>query len=305
VAKMPMLNAALTMLQSRRQFWPLTVRQVHYLLLGPLAPLRHASKPDSTYINTKQCYKDLCDLLTRARIVGFCPWIALDDETRRIDLNDFYRNPKQFFEEQFGDFLKGYWRNLQQSQPHHIEFLGEKITIHSLLQNVASKYTIPLTITRGMNAIAPKKKIYDRFKKSGKKKLILLTVDDLDPMGDTMAEDPIKGFQRDFGLSSYQIEGYRVALTIEQVNRLGLAPSMEAKATSATYQKFVARYESTNAYELEAMDPADLTAALTAAIEQVMDIDLYNQELASEEKDSAQVIAVRTQVETFLKSLQL
>jgi hypothetical protein len=37
-AKMPMLKAALT--------------QVHYLLLGPLAPLRHASKLGSTYVNT-------------------------------------------------------------------------------------------------------------------------------------------------------------------------------------------------------------------------------------------------------------
>jgi hypothetical protein len=284
LAKMPMLKAALAVLNDREEFWPLTVRQVHYLLLGPDAPLRHASKPDSTYVNTKQCYKDLCDLLARARVAGLCPWEALEDETRKVELNDFYRNPKHFFESQFKSFLGYYYRNLQQSQPNHIEILAEKLTVFSTVQSVASKYTIPLTISRGMNTIPPKKKIYDRFRMSAKRSLILLVVGDLDPMGETIVEDPIKSFQRDFGLSWDEIEGYRVALTSEQVEELGLAPSMKAKETSATYEKFVARYDSTDAYELEAMEPADLAGVLEKAVQQVMDIDLYNQELKAEER---------------------
>jgi len=69
------------------------------------------------------------------------------------------------------------------------------------------------------------------------------------------------------------IEGYRVALTTEQVEEFGLAPSMEAKRTSATYEQFVARYDSTNAYELEATDSVDLAGTLKDTIKQVMDID--------------------------------
>jgi len=53
------------------------------------------------------------------------------------------------------------------------------------------------------------------------------------------------------------------------------------------------------------MDPAELQSALDDAILAVMDIDLYNQELATEERDSAQVIAVRQQVEAFLKTLKM
>lgn len=303
-AKMPMLARALTLMEGRKEFWPLTVRQVHYLLLGPNAPLGHAGKPGSTYVNDKSCYKDLCDLLGRARIEGYVPWAALDDETRRTDLNEFYRNPKDFFDRQFKNFLRYYWRNRQQSQPNHIEILGEKLTVHPMLQRIASEYTIPLTITRGTNVLAPKYKIYQRFKASRKAKLILLIVGYLDPMGDTIAEDPIKSFQRDFGLPYHQIEAYRVALTPEQVDEFGLAPSMKAKPSSATYDKLVAKYNSTDAYELEAMDPADLSQMLEDAIKKVMDIDLYNQELAAEEKDSTKVIGLRMQIDEFLKTVK-
>jgi hypothetical protein len=89
------------------------------------------------------------------------------------------------------------------------------------------------------------------------------------------------------------------------VDEFELAPSMEAKDTSPTYQSFVDTYGITDAYELEAMDPADLARTLETAIEEVLDIDLYNQELAAEEADSAQIIAVQKQAEAFFKSLQL
>ena len=80
---------------------------------------------------------------------------------------------------------------------------------------------------------------------------------------------------------------------------------MEAKDSSPTYESFVAKYGISTAYELEAMEPADLAQTLEKAIQNVLDLNLYNQELAAEEADSAQIIAVREQAEAFLKSLNL
>jgi hypothetical protein len=60
-AKMPMLRAAIDVINAHEEFWPLSVRQVHYRLLGPNAPLRHASKPGSRYGNDRASFKDLCD----------------------------------------------------------------------------------------------------------------------------------------------------------------------------------------------------------------------------------------------------
>ena len=67
---------------------------------------------------------------------------------------------------------------------------------------------------------------------------------------------------------------------------------MEAKAKSPTYRAFVGIYGITDAYELEALAPCDLVSILKDAIEQVVDLDLFNQELASEEADSTKIIAI-------------
>ena len=68
---------------------------------------------------------------------------------------------------------------------------------------------------------------------------------------------------------------------------------------------FVDRYGIEDAYELEALEPTDLASSLRSAIEDVLDIDLYNQELAAEETDSAQIAAIQEQAEQFFRSLRL
>jgi hypothetical protein len=102
---------------------------------------------------------------------------------------------------------------------------------------------------------------------------------------------------------------------------------MEAKDTSPTYAAYVEKYgdklrelraerlgisvddidpnDPVDAYELEAMDPADLANALEDAVKEVLDLDLFNEESAKEEADSKQIIAVRKQTEGFFKSLNI
>jgi hypothetical protein len=302
-AKKPFLDAILLILEDQREYWPLSDRQIHYRLLGELAPLTHASKPDSRYVNNKSSYRKLTDLLTRGRIDGLISWEAIEDETRPTDLHAAFWNPAQFFRHEFSNFLQGYWRNLLQSQPNHVEIVAEKLTVKTILNRVAMEFTMPLTISRGMSSLPPKKAIYDRYRRSGKDKLIMLVVSDLDPAGDAIAEDLVKSFRRDFLV--WDIEAYKVALTIEQVEFFSLEPSMEAKDTSPTYDAFVEKYGITDAYELEAMEPSDLATTLDFAIREVLDLDLYNEEVGAEEENSAEILAVKQQAETFFKSLNL
>jgi len=304
-AKQPLLDAVLEILNAQREYWPLSVRQVHYRLLGSNAPLIHASKPDSQYRNDKASYRSAIDILARGRVAGLIPWGAIDDLTRPVDLNKAFTNTSHFLRQGFKNFLKGYWRDRLQSQPYHIEIVAEKLTVQTILAEVAREFTMPLSISRGMNTLAPKKSICDRYLRSQKQGLKLLVVTDLDPAGETIAEDLVKSFRRDFELHNIEVEAFKVALTIDQVEHFRLQPSMEAKESSPTYQSFVDKYGITDAYELEAMDPGDLVDTLTDAIKDVVDIDLYNQELAAEEQDSAQIIAVHQQTEEFFKTLKL
>ena len=54
--KMPFLEAAEKVIYELEEFWPLSIRGIHYPLLNA-PPLIHASKPGSTYKNTMLCYK--------------------------------------------------------------------------------------------------------------------------------------------------------------------------------------------------------------------------------------------------------
>jgi hypothetical protein len=98
-AKEPMRKAVLAILQARRDFWPLTERQIHYALLND-PPLVHANKPQSRYRNTVPCYKATGDLVTRARLEGLVPFSAIEDPTRPVEAWHFHRGPGSFVQSQ-------------------------------------------------------------------------------------------------------------------------------------------------------------------------------------------------------------
>ena len=214
---MPFLEAALDVADANRKYWPLSVRQIHYRLLND-PPLKFTTKGKSTskkdrrYANDESSYKALVNLLARARIDGLFPWAAIDDETRPEELNNHFWNPQAFFEEQFSDLLKGYRRHRQQSQPNHIEIVAEKLTVRSILDPIADEHSIPLTVSRGHCGPTLKRKIVERFKQSGKRKLILLCVTDLDPAGEAIIQNFKDDFADDFGLDDNRVVVIRAGL---------------------------------------------------------------------------------------------
>jgi hypothetical protein len=84
---------------------------------------------------------------------------------RDIQVWHTYREPTPFLREQCDQFLKGYYRDLQQSQPNHIEIVGEKNTVDSIIRPVAAEYCIPLTIGRGYCSLPPRHAMARRFEK--------------------------------------------------------------------------------------------------------------------------------------------
>lgn len=127
-AKKPFLDAIEKVIEDLDDYWPLSDRRIHYALLNN-PPLIHAKKPGSRYRNDKKSYKAVCELLTRARLAGLIPFNAIGDETRPVTTWDVYPNVGPFFRSQIDDFGTGYWRDLMQSQPNHIEIVGEKLTM--------------------------------------------------------------------------------------------------------------------------------------------------------------------------------
>lgn len=291
-AKQPFLDAIEHIIYSTRKYWPLSDRRVHYALLNN-PPLKHASKPDSTYTNDLASYKALCELLTRARLVGEIPMDAIADETRPVVTWKVWNSAGDFVANELETFLTGYWRDIQRSQPNHIEILVEKNSIYPIVRNVASRYHIPITSGRGYSSLPPRVAMSERFHKSGKDQLVLLVVSDFDPDGEEIAHSFARSMRDDLGIE--HIRPIKVAITHDQVQSRNLPAHLDAKKGSSGYKRFVQRY-GTKVAEVEALPPDDLEQIVKDAVDSVIDHDALDAEKRTQASDATYLKAIHKQI---------
>jgi hypothetical protein len=298
-AKGPFLAAIQAALEARRSFWPLTDRLIHYELLNA-PPLIHAKKPDSTYQNDKASYKALTELATRARLAGLIPWNAIHDPTRPVQPWNFPQHVGPFIRAQADQFLKGYYRDLQQSQPNQLEIVGEKATIDSIIRPVAGEFCIPMTIGKGYSSLPPRYAMAQRFRRSGKENLVLLVLSDFDPEGEDIAHSFARSMRDDFGIPN--VRAIKVALTADQVRAMNLPPRMKAKERSSRRSKFVDKHGD-DVFELEAVAPQRLQAILKDAIDSILDVAAFNREVETEKQEARQLAGIRRALRDQLQDL--
>jgi ParB-like nuclease domain len=290
-AKMPFVKAIQGIIARLVEYLPLSLRQIHYQLLNE-PPLIHAAKPGSYYRNDYPSYHALCDLATRARHEGYIDYEAIHDPTRPVLIWNVHRNVHFYYGEQLDTILTGYARDLLQSQPDHIELIVEKNTVQSLVEPGAMNFCIPLSSARGQHTTTPLYDVAQRYRESGKGKLLILALSDLDPDGDAIAHSMAQRLRDDHDIEHVQL--FKVALTIEQVTELGLTESYQpAKEGSPNYRRYVERYGHSKVWELEAVEPAILQGIVEKAIDAVINRKAYNQEVSQEKQDLAHIAAVR------------
>lgn len=287
------LAAAIKAINSEREYWPMTDRRIHYLLLND-PPLKHDKKPDSIYQNDANSYKTLTNLLLRARLTGDIPHIAIEDSTRPILNIASYQNPSDYVVQETASFCTGYYRDLMRGQRDHIEILVEKNAIRKQVEKVAIEYSLKCTTGRGYSSLTPRLKMVERFRSSGKKNLILLILSDFDPDGDEIAASFPRSLRDDFGIQN--VKPHKVMLSADDVLEYNLPCDMEAKISSPNYKKFLARHGSDRVAELDAAPIELLQRKLRSAIESCIDMDIFNMEVEQEKLDSVYIHAKREMV---------
>jgi hypothetical protein len=232
------------------------------------------------------------------------PFDAIADPTRTVVTWDLHSHVGSFVNKQLDDFLKGYWRDLQQSQPNHIEIVGEKNTVEGSIRPVAMKYCIPYTLGRGYASIDPRKKMADRFRASGKNTLIILMLSDFDPEGHDIPYSFGNSMLEDFGIHNPLVK--KVCLTYEQVIERNLSPTFDMKTKGKRYEKFAAKYVwpsgKPQGHELEAIPVEERSTLLESAIDELLDIDAFNRELDLEKKDAAKLERLRETVSPVMRA---
>jgi hypothetical protein len=291
IGRKPILDAAIKIINELRDYWPLSDRQIHYKMLNDPPEWDRRVEGVMThfvYMNDKPSYNKLTDVLTRGRISGAIPWEAIGDETRPSAIWRVHSDTSSFIGQQLDRFMKGYFRDCLQSQPNRIEIMGEKLTLVSIIRPVAMKYCIVYTIGRGYSSINPRYDLAVRFKNTGKSKLIILILSDLDPDGDEIAQSFARSMRDDFHVNVYPI---KTALTWDQVkaHHLPVSPDRKAKTGSRNYRKYFEKYKTDDVWELEALTPQQLDAILDNTIRSVIDIDLFNREIEIQNEETIEL----------------
>jgi hypothetical protein len=313
-ASQPLLEAVQRILADLRDYWPLSLRQIHYNLLNNPPPrARKRGGQVVYYENTQACSSALSRLLTIARIAGSIDETAIQDETRSTTLWEAWPNPGAFVDELIEEFAnRSYWRQRMVSLPHHIEILIEKLTVMNMVSDVACEYGIPITPLRGIASLPPRIAIKDRYEASGKRqrggKLLLILVTDFDPSGRVIAKSLPRSLRDDYEINVIPVQA---ALTLQQVQTLPDLPESRKRLTdegkpNTHYAKWEEEFgPEQGAFELEAIFPATLQRLVREQINQVIDRDAYNREVAAMAEDAREIMAWRTVALGQLRKIKL
>jgi hypothetical protein len=284
----------------RKDFWPLSIRGVHYALLN-YEFLRNIPR-NLSYRNDPQSYQATSELITRLRLNGSIPWEAFDDFTRPFKQFEPFNNVREFVRQEVDKLFDGYWRDLLQSQPNHIEVVCEKNAIYHMVLRVTEKYQIPTSSGRGFNSIDPWYDLKQRYQQSGKDRLIVIVLSDYDPEGEMIPQVGGRTLRDDFGLEHFDI--IKAGVTRQQITQYQLPPQNFAKETSSNYEWFVQSNNGDDTvWELEALQPLDMMRDLEEVLKNVIDIDLFNREIATEREEAVYLQATRKTAAETLKGL--
>lgn len=288
--------------EDRREYWPLSVRAVHYALLNHTF-LRNIPR-QLPYRNDQESYQATSDLITRMRLNGDLPWQAFADPTRPVKTFNAFSDVRQFVRQELDHLFDGYWRNLQQSQPRHIECVVEKNTIYPLALRVTKEYQINTTSIRGFSSVDTLYDLAGRYRAADKNQLAVIVLSDFDPEGERIVHTVGDTLISDFGIPTEEVAVVKAGVTREQITRYGLPQQNFAKEQSANYEWFVTRNGGDTAvYELEALQPQSLLGDLDQAIRGVLDVDLFNAEVAIEKQEAAFLDVARNQAIQALQGL--
>ena len=254
----------------RAQGYTLTLRQLYYQLVT-----------ENIIPNRDSEYAKLSDLLVKARMAGELDWDDIEDRIRVPHIPYSVGGFSEALHE-----LVGYYRlNRQTGQENYVEVWAEKDALSQILKRITDYYHIHLVTNRGYSSCTAMYDAYKRFyqaKYDGQKGIILY-VGDHDPSGVDMVRD-IRDRLAEFGVEPEVIS---VALTMEQIEEYHLPPN-PAKIKDPRSKWYIEKYGNTS-WEVDALKPQVLDQLVRDAVEERIDIALFDKVVEKEKQDKVKL----------------
>jgi hypothetical protein len=284
--------------------YDLTLRQLYYQFVARgLIP------------NNMRSYKNLGNVLNKARLAGLLDWSYIVDRTRNLAGNTRWDSPDHII----GAAAASYGRDLWADQAVRVELWVEKEALAGIVERVASEADVDYFSCRGyvsQSELWGAAQRHMGYIENGQR-VVVLHLGDHDPSGIDMSRDIRERLElfmdRDYlnahrdeivessdgrvriadireamirgrGLSGEPLEVRRIALNFDQ-------PPNPAKLTDSRARGYIADhgYES---WELDALDPAVLAALMREHITGLRDDELYDAAYDRQEAEREQLQTV-------------
>lgn len=254
----------------------MTLRQLYYQLV------RQNKIP-----NNKQSYDNLGNLIGDARLAGEIDWTHIEDRARNLRGIYHFDSPLEVISDGVSRYRIDMWEN-QQVRP---EVWIEKDALSGVFEPICAELDVDLLACKGYLSLSEAHNAAKRFQRISEvqeQKPLVFHFGDHDSSGIDMTRDIINKFNmfRD----DYGTDVRRVALTMEQIREHELPPQF-AKMTDPRAPAYIAIHGD-KSWELDALDPVQLSNLVREVVEQVRDDDKWNEAVARESEEQSSLAGV-------------
>lgn len=217
-----------TIVRDMRAYWPLTLRQIYYQLVGT-----------DVIVNTAKSYGNLTGHLTKLREGGVVPWESMEDRHRVFKRYSGWPSKSAFVADEFDSFLEGFRLDTMATQPVRPEIWIEKDALYSIVSPIADEYHVDLVVSKGFTSADFRHKCEQRILQRQRcgQDTHILWFGDQDPSGREM----LPSLLRKLGLPASG--GTHVAITPEQIREYDLPNDPTAgKAGDSRFTNYVREY---------------------------------------------------------------
>ena len=272
-------------LASMREYWPLTLRQLYYRLVGA-----------NVIANNLGEYKKLSRVLSKARLQELVELEAIEDRSRSMVDWQVYPMADDFVDEAKEDFLTGYSRDLLQTQPVAWEVWVEKDALVNLCRRVAAKYRLPVVVAKGYSSISFVFKLAARIRwewSQNDRPSGIIYLGDFDPSGMNMLPSMVHTLTAEMRVPARMLETVRCALNPEHVDEYNLPNSPDAvKEHDRRAKEFIEQYGEI-AVELDALEPGTLMDLLDNCIKDNLDLARFDEQVELNNKEIERLADMR------------
>ena len=250
------------------QGYRLTLRQLYYQLVArDIIP------------NSSAWYKRLGEVVSNGRLAGYIDWDAIVDRGRVPVMPPDWSSPKAILESAARSFRLDRW----EGQQNHVEVWCEKDALSSVIEPVCDRYHVRFLANLGYSSSTAMYDSARRFSDAADrgKWPVVVYLGDHDPSGLDMSRD----IQDRLQLMTYgmEVDVQRLALNFDQVEDYQPPPN-PAKLQDSRAAAYIGLY-GMESWELDALEPQVLDGLISGAIEQFMDLDLYEGMVDREESE--------------------